>query len=239
MLLTLSTNLVAKCAGSHLTFFPFGEEIKQNTIFMVEGYRYEEIINGLNKKYPIYLRSGNQKVKLVIFDKQIGEYGLSQVLMKPIEILKTGTEYEIVIENFPVHEPLHKSKTEVFRKWKVKFGMDTDPPKFKEYPKEVNRESAFYGCGPAVFVNFSCKVNENSGYLVKTVLKNLTTGSIKVYYLTSQNDIVEVGHNMCSGAFALKSEENYEVAFSLIDASGNENLTGQKIIRFKAPKAPK
>ena len=109
--LAIATNLMAKCGGSELSFFPFGEEITQNTIFMVEGYHSKNIIDSLNKKYPIYLRSGNQKIKLMIFEKQIGQYGLSQVLLKPVELLKVGVEYEIVIENYPVNEPLKKTKT--------------------------------------------------------------------------------------------------------------------------------
>ena len=152
--LAIATNLMAKCGGSELSFFPFGEEIMQNSIFMVEGVKYESIIDSLNKKYPIYLRSGNQKVKLVIFEKQIGQYGLSQVLLKPTELLKPNTEYEIVIENFPLKEPLGKKKTQVFKKWKVKMGKDDEAPKFKEYPKEIEKVSKMLGCGPEIFVNF-------------------------------------------------------------------------------------
>jgi hypothetical protein len=239
MLLTLSTNLIAKCGPGGLSFFPWGEEIYQNSIFMLEGDHYDSIVVGLNKKYPIYLRSGKQKIKLVIFETQIGEYGLSQVLLKPVNSLEPNKEYELIIENFPIRDSLGKSKTQVCRKWKVKMGKDEEPPKFKEYPKELSKTYVHMGCGPGVYANFSCKVSETSEYLVKTVVKDMKTGSIRTYYLRPSVDSVGVGHGMCQGAFVLKSEEDYEVAFSLIDASGNENLTGQKIVRFKGPKAPK
>ena len=101
------------------------------------------------------------------------------------------------------------------------------------------RSSPTSSTRPFGFVNFSCKVSEISDYLVKTVVKNVKTGVVRIYYLTTSQDEIKVGHGMCSGAFVLEKDENYEVAFSLIDASGNVNATGEKVVRFKSPKAPK
>lgn len=68
----------ADCAGSGLSIFPSGSTIKQNSIFVLEGYaQSQKVILGLNKAYPVYLKSGNQKINLIIteINKSLVYYG--------------------------------------------------------------------------------------------------------------------------------------------------------------------
>jgi hypothetical protein len=234
----LSSHLSAKCASGGLDFFPTGKEIKLNSIFMVEGYNSESIINGINKEYPIYLKSDNHIVKLKILERRLGAYGLSQVLLQPTELLMANKEYEIIIDNYPVNEPLRRKKSEVFRKWKVINKKDIKKPMFEDFPKEVRKVSEMYGCRPEVFVKFRFNVSDESECLIKTVVRDIKTNGQRTYYLPISKGEVEVGHNMCAGAFKYEYDEDYEVTFSIIDASGNENSKDAKTIAFKSPKQP-
>ena len=57
----------AICAENGLRIFPSGATIKQNSIFVIDGYaQSQKVILGLNKAYPVYLKSGKQKIKLII-----------------------------------------------------------------------------------------------------------------------------------------------------------------------------
>ena len=236
-LLIISTILKADC-GPILSFFPFRKTIKQNAIFMVESsnHGYWGLLDSFNIKYPIYLKSGNDSVKLVVFEKKKGQKGLIQVLLKPTELLKAGKVYEIIIGNYPANEFWGDNKVRPLKKWKVKRGKDEIAPIFKETPKVMGRVAIEFGCGDVVIVNFKIKVKDKSEHLVKTTVLDLKTGkSSDYYYLTSKKNVVDVGEYMCEGAFYLTYKGDYQATFSLIDACGNENLTDIKVIQFKGP----
>ena len=56
-------------------------------------------------------------------------------------------------------------------------------------------------------------------YIPGVALVGASLGGI--YYLTSKDGKIAVGHGMCSGAFALSKNGKYKVRFDLLDASGN------------------
>ncbi len=71
--------------------------------------------------------------------------------------------------------------------------------------------------------------------LIKTTVKNLKTGKETTYYIQPEEGKINVGHDMCSGAFDFDDSENYEVGFSFMDASGNlTEWTGDRI-KFTKP----
>jgi hypothetical protein len=93
---------------------------------------------------------------------------------------------------------------------------------------------------PAVSVNFSYNVNDKSVCLIEATVKNTKTGISSTYYLTAwENKSIIVGHGMCTGAFVLADEQDYEVTFVLVDASGNKNNAAKQVINFKSPSFPK
>jgi hypothetical protein len=238
--LIFSQNVLADCAGTGISFWPTGNEIKQNSIIMIDGYaESQHIINGLNKKHAIYLKSGKHRVQLNVLEIHKGQYWTTQAILKPSETLNSGQEYELFIDSLPEYEtPLRKwnTATEKYEKvkWKVVNGKDIVEPSFISVPKESSKVLEYYGCGPENYVVFKHKVNDESEYLIKTEVTNLTTNTKSAYYLVSNNDEVYIGHGMCSGAFKLINGQEYEVVFEIIDASGNRSLTTTNKTTFKA-----
>jgi len=115
-------------------------------------------------------------------------------------------------------------------KWTVVAGQDNSAPTWTSMPKFKNSTYQEYGCGPAVFANFTFSATDNSEYLIKTTVKNLSNGKETTYYLTGKENIIAVGHGMCSGAFNFDGGDKFEVEFGLFDASGNlTNWTGERI----------
>jgi hypothetical protein len=53
--------------------------------------------------------------------------------------------------------------------------------------------------------------------------------------VTPDSTSLRIGHGMCSGEFDFEDGGEYEISFSLIDASGNRNDTLTKAIKFISP----
>lgn len=240
-LLTFSISYVkADCAWSGLNVFPKGNKIKAKSMIVIEGYGgSQKIIEKLNDKYPVFLVNGNEKISLKIKETCVGQFHLTQAILFPEKSLKVGVKYTLVIENIENGETLDrwnedKKKSEPIE-FTVETGEDTEKPIFNSIPKEIDKSMVYYGCGPAVYVDFTCDVKESSEYLVKTTVKSLTSGIITTYYVKPGKDKISIGHGMCSGEFNFIDEEEYEIEFTLVDASGNETpWTGDRI-KFTRP----
>ncbi len=88
-------------------------------------------------------------------------------------------------------------------------------------PKFLNTSYIEYGCGPAIFAHFQVRIDDASETLVKTEVVNLQNKEKTIYYLSSRDGKIDIGHGMCSGAFSFREKGKYKVRFDLMDASGN------------------
>lgn len=233
-------NLNAFCAWNGFKVFPSGNTINQNSIIILEGYgESQNIIKELNKKFPIYLVNGKQKVKLKIKEILIGQLNLTQAVLIPETKLKIGLNYTLFIENLPYYEPLKRWNSKLSKHesifYNVVKGKDKLQPIFKTIPKEIKKTNIQYGCGPAKYVEFDCQVEESSKYLVKTTVRSLKSGNETTYYIEPKNGIILIGHDMCSGEFTFNEGDNYEIEFSLMDELSNlTKWTGERI-KFTKP----
>lgn len=226
-------NLFADCKNSYITVFPNKSNIAKNSIFIIEAYgESESLINQLNKKHKIYLQSGNKKVNLIVKEILKGAKFISQAKLQPEKILEVGLSYQLIIDS------LNSEMSSFFSQpiYNVTKPMDLIKPIILSKPKYKNKALKQYGCGPEAYVNFTFNVKDSSELIVKTILKNLKTGKIYIYYLIPKDNEVSVGYGMCSGAFNLEEGYNYEVKFYFSDASGNGTKWKNKGIQFTAPK---
>ncbi len=236
-----TVNGFSKCGSSGLEFWPSGTTINVKSIFMIEGYATsQKTINELQSTHKAYLKSGEQRIALKVMTIVVGQFNLTQAILRPEENLTVGLEYELFIEN------LENSENEIYRynyktnqkekiKWKVANAEDTTPPTWTTFPKFKNSTYQRLGCGPELFANFSFSATDDSELLIKTTVKNLSNGKETIYYLTTDKNIIEVGHGMCSGAFNLEIGDEFEVEFTLFDASGNMTAWKGNRIKFKKP----
>lgn len=242
--LLCSATVYADCAGTGLWVFPSGQTIKQNSIFVLDGYaESQNVILGLNKKHNIYLKSGNKKIKLLVTEICVGQFYLTQAVLKPETELEAGLEYTMHIDSLPEYESFNKYNRTTHKyepvTYKVVAEKDNEKPQLATKPKELKKTLVHYGCGPSIHVVFSNPAKDNSDIIVKTTVKDLKTGKETTYYIEPDGDQIKVGHGMCSGAFDFEeNSNNYEVEFSLMDASGNLTAwTGERIKFTKPTKA--
>lgn len=229
----------ADCAGTGLSVFPNGPVIRQNSIFMVEGYaESQNVILELNKKHNIYLKIGKKRVKLLVTEICVGQFFLTQAILKPETELEAGVEYTMHIDDLPEYERFNKYNNATHKyeqvKYKVIKGKDLDRPKISSRSMELKKTLVQYGCGPAIHVVFTNPSKDQSDIIVKTTVKNLKTGKETTYYIKPDRDKIKVGHEMCSGAFDFDGDF-YEVEFSYMDASGNITVWTGERIKFTKP----
>ncbi len=241
ILLLTTVDGFSKCSSDGLYFWPAGQTINENSIFVIDGYATSQtIISGLGTSYKVYLKSAGQIVNLKVQETLVGQFNLTQAILRPENNLTVGVTYELVIESLTAYDNeayRYNSSTRQIEKikWTVTAGQDTVAPAWTTSPKFKNDSYQMYGCGPAVNAFFTFSATDNSEILIKTIVKNISTGLETTYYLKPDSNSITVGHGMCSGAFTFYNSDDFEVEFSLFDASGNiTNWTGNRI-KFKRP----
>lgn len=234
----------AKCYTHRITCWPLGKTIKQNSVFVLEGYADSQaLIKGLGTTYTAYLTTGTQLLPLEVREILVGEYQLTQAVLRPRRKLDAGKQYELIIRKAGEKEKFLSNVlfTHADRRfaYTVVAGEDKAAPDWQLAPQEKSKSYEELGCGPEVAVEFYGKAQDQSPYLVKATVKNLATGKATSYYLqpTAQS-IISVGHGMCAGAFALEKGKNFSVAFALLDASGNTTNRTSNALLFTAPASP-
>jgi hypothetical protein len=250
--LSLAQLAHAKCNTSGLTFWPTSKTIKANSILMVEGYADSQaIIRGLGTSYEAFFQLGAQRVPLQVKDILVGQVGSSQALLQPSAVLKVGKQYELIIRGKGAKagnmmESVYNARRgRVF--YTIEAGLDQTPPFWVAPLREQAKHYAEMGCGPEVAVNFTGIIYDQSEYLVKAAVQDLTNGNTTTYYLRPniqtasyylQMDdagLVSLGHGMCAGAFELEKGNRFFVTFSLLDASGNSTPWMGSAISFTRP----
>jgi len=242
LLAFLFVSILAKadCASNGIYCWPNRTAVKSNPVFVLTFYlNSQKIIAGLNKEYAIYLRSGEEKVPVLISEICKGQYRLTQVILRPAKQLTPGKEYELVIDSLPQYDRISKWNKDSGRsespRWKVLKEADTDLPAWTALPTYFSKSMGYLGCGPVSSVVFGYGAEDGSDILIKTTLQNTRTGNYTTYYLEPDKTGITVGHGMCSGAFNFETDDKYEVRFELMDASGNPGCVPSVPIRFTRP----
>jgi hypothetical protein len=241
LLFLLAFEIHADCAMNGLSIYPSGKIINQNSIFILTGYGgSQEVILGLNKKYVTYLTCGTSKVKLNVLETHVGQFQLTQAVLKPVSELVAGLDYQIVIDSLPEYEGLGTYNRTTNRFGPVSFKVsnvrDLEKPKILSQARLLRKTYVAYGCGPEVYAIFSQPVTDKSGFVVKTKLKDLSTGLETIFYVLPYGNEIWVGHDMCSGGFDFGYANKFEVEFSFMDTSGNMTAWSGNKINFNRPK---
>ncbi|MFD2164195.1 hypothetical protein ACFSJU_17430 [Paradesertivirga mongoliensis] len=234
LLWTLTVNYTAfgMCMWSGINVWPKQQSISSNSIFIIEGYAgSQELIKNINIKNRIYLKSGKQTIDLKVVKVNIGQFRLTQAILKPLKRLAFGETYELHIDNL-THIDKHAYK---ITKWKVANQIDQERPAWTHEPNFKQNTYVSYGCGPEKLVNFCGEFQDTSPTLVYTRVLNKRNNSAADYYLISEKNSIALGHGMCAGEFSFDERTTYEVQFGLMDASGNTTKKLTKPISFKGP----
>lgn len=236
----ISTILSAKCANSGIRSLSKSSVLNRNGLIILEFYASSQaIVQDINKKYPIYLKTKKEKVILLAIEVLKGEFQITQVIFKPSSELMENEVYELHIDNLPGYESKPETYNASLRKrealtFHTNNIADIEQPVFAGIPVETKKTMVEYGCGPARWVDFRFSEQDKSETFVITSVKNMNTGKLTKYILPIENGVVKVGHGMCGGAFHFDNGEAFEVSFTLLDQSGNKSHA-TPVISFQKP----
>ncbi|GAB2953709.1 hypothetical protein GCM10027048_18670 [Hymenobacter coalescens] len=231
----------AKCYTRGLRCWPSGGTLRPQPILVLDGLaQSQEIIHALGATYQAYLQAGKERVVLDVQDKLVGQYGVSQAVLKPRRPLTVGQRYELIIRGKGAGSGnLLEQANGPYRAnvvYTVVAGTDQTPPAWKAAPREHAKHYEEMGCGPEVYVDFTAAVLDESACLIKATVRDLDSGQASAYYLPPDAaGLVSVGHGMCTGAFRLENGRRYTVAFTLLDAAGNTTPWQGPALAFTRP----
>lgn len=240
LLFYYSSSLQAMCDKHYLHVWPTSKTIKTNPVFMLEGYDLSRnVIAGLNTKYPIYLESGEQRIKLIVKEIIEGELKLKQAILVPENHLVAGLTYTLRIDSVQLWDkPLKWNRVtgNANAEWLVESGFDVQKPAWTADPAEGKKTLIHYECGPEITVAYSLPLNERFPYLVKATVSTISTGKKTTYYVIPEDSaFVCIGRHMCAGAFALEDGSDFKVSFEIMDASGNFSEVIKGPVAFTKP----
>ncbi|NOQ72163.1 MAG: hypothetical protein GQ574_09185 [Crocinitomix sp.] len=225
-----SVQSFADCGASGIYVWPAtNSSISEMPVITVEGYYIDqELVRKIGKDYNLYLKSANHLVRLIPVEILEGDMYLTQVVLKPVQLLKPDEEYELYTSSFPKKTTTIPETLELGipkSKWTVRASNDKSAPVFTTTPKWIKSNIFYWGCGPGRSMKFEFETKEVDNFLVRTTLTNTADSSKTTYYIAATEGIISVGHGMCSGAFIPKEDVKYKVEFSLLDGSWNKGKT--------------
>ena len=138
--LFIQVSVNAKCSFSGISCWPLSTTIKANGIIVIDFFGYsQELVQGLNKKYPIYLKGGNEVIKLMITETLKGKFQLTQIVLKPETRLTSGVKYEMVVDNLPkeyidIKQWDPATKKRVWYNWTATAETDLQAPQWTLLP---------------------------------------------------------------------------------------------------------
>lgn len=215
----------AKCTGNGIYLLSQYATINRNGLIILEFYGGSRLlVPDLNKKYLIYLQSGEEKITLIPVEILKGEFQVTQVVFKATTELVAKKQYELQLDNLPSHENKPQSFNLGARsniKFTVNDVADTQSPILEQLPVVKKSTMVEYGCGPARWIHVALSGKDQSELFVKARVKNKSTGKVTDYIVNIVNGVVKIGHGMCSGPFHFDGSNSFEVSFQLYDQSGN------------------
>ncbi|MBL8924599.1 MAG: hypothetical protein JNJ54_37460 [Myxococcaceae bacterium] len=220
LLLGVATSAEAKCAGEWLDVLPAGEvELPKEPHVLVRlGGRLEKHDPGKDLEWT----AGAQHVGVKVVTSFKG-YSQQVSLVKPERALQPG-KWTLAFKKDP---KLAELAGRVVGTWRVSEEADSTPPALTGTPALKDTSWQEYGCGPGSSITLSgAGVNEPHAFIEAAV----TVGGVTtVAVLGRRDDLVELGHGMCSGNFDLAPGTKATVVLTPIDLAGNRGAKSAPI----------
>jgi hypothetical protein len=221
---------------------PLDRPLPANGQLVIEGYgELQEQVSRIAERSP-RLVADEDEVPLDLIAVYRGEKRLTQTVLQPERPLKPGMRYTLRLKKpvntkVPVLRPEISSKGEsLAMAWTVA-PADLTPPRWHEAPRTTGQKVVYFGCGPAIHVNVSAAVEDESSQVQVLAEVTRAEGGVPVRFrLTPSEQQVQIGHGMCSGGFKLQEDVRYSVRLVAVDMAGNESAAPGDALLIQGPK---
>ena len=222
----------AECSMSGMQFFPEQKEISLNSRFIIQGYAFSQKTINSFKERTVYLESENgELIELNLQELLIGQMQLTQAIFCPTSELKPNTKYFLKYSDQTENEGREMMQYNRDKKeWEKVYWKTTAKKTLESLNSNLTlefekTEVIHYGCGPEANAIFKIKNKTESEIWYKTEVIETETNMKSVFYIKEWNEKLNVGHNMCSGAFSFKRKGKYKVRFTPMNTDGKSLKT--------------
>ena len=230
-LLLVTKVFFSQCPAGGFWVWPSNEQISRTSIIILKGYSLtENVIERIHQDCKVFLSSDRHIVEVKKDTLIKGDLSISQLILKPQNLLIPGETYTLQIEGLEIEEKKllsYYTDKEVLKHtvtWKVTENYNEPPIKFTEIPKFLEAEVMDYGISPAVNSTFEIKTNiESTQQLMLVERVNEKNQALDAFYMELRGTVIHIGHGICSGAFSYQKDTKYKVRFKLVSPMGKES----------------
>jgi hypothetical protein len=219
----VSASAHAECERDGLSLFPApGGLLPANTHFILEGVGEEQNrVSALVGK-RLVLKTTDDEVLLRIQPGWTSRRGRVAVKLTPSRPLKPQRTYTLELDRLlPRARLLNPVPGTDQASWRIGKGNDQDPPQWKQPP--VPEEGQYDRQGDEVtrwIYLRTVMVEESPAYVVVT-LRRRRTSETQVYFAPLNGEQIRLGHDACSGNFALENRASYRATIEAHDCAEN------------------
>ncbi len=230
---------ISRCAWKGARVHPgSGYPVPVNAVFILEGYGESRRAVETMEERSAYLQSGNDRVSLSPRRVYHGQKGVSLVVLQPERPLKAGEIYKMYAPSIaPGALDYYMTGERREYEWNAQQVVDKTAPALLSQPSVGRSRYIEYGCGPAVNVDIHMETSQEYILFAEVELRRVDKPEKKpaTYLLPVERGVLTIGHGMCSGAFKLSRDVEYEARITLVDAAGNRSPDGVGRCTFFGP----
>lgn len=213
----------AGCEKDGLMLFPApGGILPTNTRFILEGIGQEQgRVSGLVGK-RLVLKAADDEVLVRIQRGWQSMQGRVAVRLTPGRALKPGREYTLELERLlPRGRLLNPAPSTDLASWRTGKESDDVPPEWRQPPSPEEGEYERRGQDVTRWITVrTALVEESPSYIVVT-LRRRRSPDVQTYFIPINGERATLGHDMCSGSFALENKTTYRATVEAFDCAGN------------------
>jgi hypothetical protein len=222
LVLLCASSASAQCLGDGIQLFPTpGAIVPTNTRFLLEG---------VGTARPLVTALVGKKLRLVA-DKHVVEVkaqrgwesslGRATVILKVMGTLEPDTRYTLRVDEAIPNAMVLNGPSTVLPEWRTGKGADKFAPKWLKRPAVSEGILRRTPQGTARFVRLNLSLREESpAYLVVKLEPRRPGPGVQQYVVPVHNNTAFIGHEACSGTFAMEDGRSYRAKIEAFDAAG-------------------
>lgn len=238
VLLLLSAPVArAACPVDGVQLFPApGAVVPTNSRFLLEGIgAFSSRVAALPGRV-LRLQTEGHEVEVRVQRGWTSSFGRSTVVLRPSGPMQPGRSYTLRLDDvLPDVKVLNGGPR--LPEWQSGRGQDLARPQWVKRPAVSEGLTHRTRDGTERFVKLRMSLTEDSpAYLVVTLWRRGDDMAPQHYITPLHDGVALVGHEACSGAFALEQGKSYRAKLEVFDAAGN-TAPAVPLLQFEAPVA--
>ncbi len=235
--LLCASSASAQCLGDGVQLFPTpGAVVPTNTRFLLEGVgtARPHVVGRVGKK--LRLVSDKHVVEVKAQRGWESSLGRVTIILKVAGKLEPDTRYALRLdEALPTVMLLNGRGSTVLPEWRTGKGADGHAPRWLKRPAVSEGFLRRTPQGTSRFVRLNLSLREESpAYLVVKLEPRRPGPAVQHYVVPVHNNTAFIGHEACSGTFAMEDGRGYRARIEAFDASG-QMAPAVPPVDFEAP----